>query len=116
MSKILVTCQKLWLPISDEKMEGYWENTNNGTEQGFLKWADTQPNGFRVQNYAALYLEKMGFGDFVAGDPHCVSCQLSTSTVLTLRGVCEESYLGKQVEKVYGYSEVLFRYIICCLP
>ena len=98
MSKILVTCQKLWLPISDEKMEGYWENTNEGTKASLLQWADGQPNGLKVQNYAALYMETLDFGDFAAGALNCVSCKLSTRAVLTLRGLCKDSYLGKKLE------------------
>ena len=96
MSKIAASCTKLWLPLSDEKMEGFWENTNEGTKASLLKWADGQPNGLRVQNHAALYIETLDFGDFVSGALECVSCKLSTMAVLTLRGVCKDSYLGKK--------------------
>ena len=98
MSKIAASCTKLWLPLSDEKMEGFWENTNEGTKASLLKWADGQPNGLRVQNHAALYIETLDFGDFVSGALECVSCKLSTMAVLTLRGVCKDSYLGKKLE------------------
>ena len=96
MSKIVTSCTKLWLPLPDEKMEGFWENTNKGTNASLLKWADGQPNGLRVQNHAALYIETLDFGDFVSGALECVSCKLSTMAVLTLRGVCKDSYLGKK--------------------
>ena len=98
MGQILASCPKLWLPLSDEKREGFWENTNEGREASLLKWADGQPNGLRDQNHAALFMETLEFGDFAAGASHCVSCKLSTKAVLTLRGVCKHSYLGKKSE------------------
>ena len=95
MEGISKSCRSLWLPISDEREEGVWENTNTNSESNFLNWADGQPNGLRNQNHAVLLLDSLTFGDFAAEDEHCVSCTLSTKATLVLRGVCKDSFLSK---------------------
>ena len=86
-----------WLPLSDEKIEGVWENTNLNSESKFLRWADGQPNGLQTQNYAALFTETLQFGDFDAKELHCTKCTFNSKAMLTLRGVCKNSYLGKKL-------------------
>ena len=96
--KIPGSCPIVWLPLSDGKSEGVWENTNLNSESKFLRWADGQPNGLRIQNHAALVLESLHYRDFNAEELHCATCTLNTKAMLTLRGACKESYLG---EKLY---------------
>ena len=105
MRKML--CPTVWLPLADEKNEGVWENTNLNLESKFLRWADGQPNGFRTQNHAALFIENLHFGDFNAEELHCAACTLYSKAVLTLRGVCKNSYLGKFYYIVYRISIVI---------
>ena len=88
-------CPTVWLPLSDEKIEGVWENTNSNSESKFLRWADGQPNGLRTQNHAALSIENSRFEDYHAEKMHCATCTLKTTAILTLRGVCKDSYLGE---------------------
>ena len=88
-------CPVLWLPLSDARMEGIWENTNSDTAAKFLRWSDGQPNGLAGQNHGGLDMESLLFGDYHADDKFCASCTLKTKTSLTLRGVCKDSYLGK---------------------
>ena len=95
MRKIPGLCPTVWLPLADEKSEGVWENTNLNLESKFLRWADGQPNGLRTQNHAALFIETLHFGDFNAEELHCAACTLNSTAMLTLRGVCKNSYLGK---------------------
>ena len=97
MRNILESCPAVWLPLSDEKKEGVWENTNTNSESNFLNWADGQPNGLRNQNHAVLILDSLTFGDFSAEDEHCVSCTLSTGATLVLRGACKDSFLSKKL-------------------
>ena len=97
MRNILESCPAVWLPLSDEKKEGVWKNTNTNSESNFLKWADGQPNGLRNKNHAVLILDSLAFGDFSAEDEHCVSCTLSTKATLVLRGVCKDSFLSKKL-------------------
>ena len=99
--KIPGSCPTVWLPLSDEKSEGVWENTNLNSEAKFLKWADGQPNGFQTQNYAALVVETLDYRDFNAEESHCATCTLNTKGMLTLRGACKGSYLG---EKLYLFT------------
>ena len=95
MRKIPCYCPTVWLPLSDEKIEGVWENTNSNSESKFLRWADGQPNGLRTQNHAALSIENSRFEDYNAEKMHCATCTLKTTAILTLRGVCKDSYLGE---------------------
>ena len=93
------SCPSLWLPLSDERKEGVWENTNSNSSAKFLRWSDGQPNGLGLQNHAAVDMENFLFGDYHAEDRHCASCTLKTTTVLTLRGLCKDSYLGKTLQE-----------------
>ena len=92
------SCPAIWLPLSDAKQEGIWENTNSNTAAKFLKWSDGQPNGLGGQNHAAVDMESFLFGDQHAEEKMCGSCTLKTKTSLTLRGLCKDSYLGKLFE------------------
>ena len=89
------SCPALWLPLSDEKKEGVWENTNSNSPAKFLPWSDGQPNGLETQNHAIVDMTSFLLGDHHAEDAYCASCTLSSKTSLTLRGVCKDSYLGK---------------------
>ena len=80
-------------------MEGTWENTNSNTVAKFLKWSEGQPNGLASQNHAGMDMESLLFGDYHADDDkYCASCTLKTKALLTLRGVCKDSYLGKLIK------------------
>ena len=100
MRKIPGFCPTVWLPLSDEKTEGVWENTNLNSESKFLRWADGQPNGFETQNHAALVIQTLNYRDFNAEELHCATCTLNTKAMLTLRGVCKNSYFGKKLYKI----------------
>ena len=88
------SCPSLWMPVSDAKKEGFWENTNTNSQAKFLPWTEGQPNGLETQNYVALETENFEFGDTNKKELHCSSCTLKTNAVLNLRGVCEDSLLG----------------------
>ena len=100
MREIPGLCPTAWLPLSDEKIEGVWENTNFNSESKFLSWADGQPNGFETQNHAALVIQTLNYRDFNAEELHCATCTLNTKAMLTLRGVCKNSYFGKKLYKI----------------
>ena len=90
------SCPLLWLPLSDARKEGFWENTNTKDLSKFLQWGVGQPNGLTTQNHAALDVENLLFLDYSSETKECVSCALKTTTILNLRGVCPDSYLGKK--------------------
>ena len=88
------TCPLIWLPLSDERNEGIWENTNSNRVSKYLRWSEGQPNGLRTQNHAALDVESLHFLDFFDEDNYCAFCTLNTNATLNLRGLCKDSYLG----------------------
>ena len=88
------SCPLIWLPLSDERNEGVWENTNSNSVSKYLRWSEGQPNGLRTQNHAVLDVESLHFLDFFDEDNHCAYCTLNTSATLNLRGLCKDSYLG----------------------
>ena len=90
------SCPLLWLPLSDARKEGFWENTNTKDLSKFLRWGVGQPNGLKTQNHAALDVENLLFLDYSSEIKECVYCTLKTTTILNLRGVCPDSYLGKK--------------------
>ena len=90
------SCPLVWLPISDERSEGVWENTNTMVESEFLPWSEGQPNGLRTQNHVAIHIASAQIRDFFDDDPHCTYCSLNTKAFLKLRGLCKDSYLGEQ--------------------
>ena len=88
------SCPLIWLPLSDQRNEGVWENTNSKSVSKYLRWSEGQPNGLRTQNHAVLDVESLHFLDFFDEDNHCAYCTLNTSATLNLRGLCKDSYLG----------------------
>ena len=88
------SCPLVWVPISDERSEGIWENTNTNVESKFLPWSEGQPNGQRTQNHAGIHIASAQIRDFFDEDPHCAYCSLNTRAFLKLRGLCKDSYLG----------------------
>ena len=95
MEGISKSCQSLWLPISDGRAEGVWENTHTNSPAKYLPWNVGQPNGLEGENYVALERETSAIRDVNIEELHCSSCSLKTNAVLTLRGGCKDSLLGK---------------------
>ena len=91
------SCLHSWLPISDAKLEGVWENTNTNSPATFLPWIEGQPNGGRHENYVTLETENFEIRDAPHEEFHCYSCTLKTNATLTLRGVCKDSLLGNYI-------------------
>ena len=58
-----------------------------------LNWLEGQPNGKRKQNHVAVDMNSFLIDD-VDIKKFCVVCSISDSTMLTLRGACQESVLG----------------------
>ena len=94
IQEVTDSCPLVWVPISDERSEGIWENTNTNVESKFLPWSEGQPNGQRTQNHAGIHIASAQIRDFFDEDPHCAYCSLKTRAFLKLRGLCKDSYLG----------------------
>ena len=112
MEGISKSCRSLWLPISDEREEGVWENTHTNSPAKYLPWTVGQPDGLEGENYVALERETSAIRDVNIEELHCSSCTLKTNAVLTLRGGCKDSLLGKTISSRDGYEH---QCTMCCL-
>ena len=61
-----------------------------------IQWGYSSPDGGRLQNFVALRTRGKDFNDLEYSAKVCVSCDILRSTVFTLRGSCEDSYLELQ--------------------
>ena len=91
---LIESCAFLWIPVTDECVEGEYRSINSGNTVTYLPWAPTNPSGTSSANYVALNLEDMGYYD-LSSRKFCVSCSMTTTTVFRLRGLCQDSYVGK---------------------
>ena len=98
-----------YLSLLPEKKASVCENTNTKDISKFLRWGIGQPNGLKTQNHAALDVENLLFLDYSSETKECVSCTLKTKTILSLRGVCPDSYLGKK--KIEISPQMIFHLI-----
>ena len=89
----LAKCQYIWTPYNDVRNEGEYINENNG-EVVNLDWEPAQPNGLHLENHVALLPSIAKLRDIAGTTYACTSCTIPYKTV-TLRGYCENSYLGK---------------------
>ena len=89
-------CENVWTPLTDEEVEGRYKSAIAGDFLSYLPWGDLQPNGKEEQNYIAIHIPSLSYGDYsMLFQPGCVACDLFTNTELYLTGVCEQTYLGK---------------------
>ena len=96
VKRLFTSCSLLWVPVSDEALEGEFRNTNSGNMETYLPWAFGQPNGKGVQNHVAFDLDNMNYDDRAATPLKvCVACMMTITTLFRLRGLCKNSYMGK---------------------
>ena len=109
------SCVYLWLPVTKESVGGDFRNVYSRDLEGYLPWGLQQPNGMEVLNVAALKLDELAYYDYPASNSLCVSCTVTTTTVFRLRGLCEDSYMGKQTKKLFcNFFFFICRYVLCC--
>ena len=91
------SCEKIWTPFSDEEEEGVFVNLEDGTEAQFLPWMDGQPNGGSLQHSVAIKTSggNTPYMDVSPGAAYCSWCTLGSDLILSLRGVCEHTTMGK---------------------
>ena len=90
-------CNLVWTPITDERTEGRFVDTEDGSSPTFLPWTSGQPNGGREENVVAVDRAKMPrpYKDTTALNTHCFSCSLPQTEGLRLKGLCAGSLLGR---------------------
>ena len=87
-----------WTPYSDQDEEGVFRNFYTHEIEDSLHWANDNPNGGSQENFASLETSRLAFIDTTSGgggwNGFGLTCSVPKSTI-TLRGGCENSYLGK---------------------
>ena len=89
----LEKCQYIWSPYNDVENEGVYVNANTGGVIEKIDWEPAQPNGLYLENHVAILPSIVKFRDIAGSTYACTSCTIPHK-VLTLRGSCENSYLG----------------------
>ena len=87
-------CPYIWTPLSDEKSEGVFLNMNNNAEAEFQIWDGVEPNGGEDENFVMIEVSRGVFLDVSPTKLICSSCSLSTSLLLHMDGLCEDSLIG----------------------
>ena len=92
-------CQDIWTPLTDQGEEGVFVSANSGQEANYIPWMYGQPNGGNIQNHLAIRRTQggannsFGYYDAKASNRFCSSCTLDKTTVFTLWGRCEFTFL-----------------------
>ena len=87
-------CPYIWTPLSDEQDEGIFLNMNNNVEAEFQIWDGVEPNGGEDENFVMIEVSRGVLLDVSPTKLICSSCLLSTSLLLQMDGLCEDSLIG----------------------
>ena len=88
------TCPYVWTPLSDENSEGLFLNMNDNSSVQYQVWDKGEPNGGENENYVAIAIQTAALQDVEENRLFCSTCYLSSSLLLQLDGVCEDSFIG----------------------
>jgi hypothetical protein len=102
------SCIFVWLPVTIESVGGDFKNIYSRDQESYLPWGPQQPDGKNALNVVALKLDDFAYYDYPATNSLCVSCTVATTTVFRLRGLCQNSYMGKQTQLVSVLSSFSF--------
>ena len=88
-------CKDLWTPLTDHSVEGKFVNLYDGSSPEFLPMLKGQPNGNRDQNCLNMFMSffPTPYTDIECSLKYFSVCQLTKSTLLQLRGLCQNSNL-----------------------
>ena len=94
LMKTSATCLKgggIWTGWWDENSEGNWISipySNPLNSESFDLWAPGEPNGYTIENCAAITRSKVTeWADADCNTKYCVTCLIQTLPVFILRGV-----------------------------
>ena len=88
------TCRYVWTPLSDQNSEGVFLNMNDNSSAPFMIWDKKKPNGGKDENYVEIRVRTASLNDVGGNGLRCSTCSLSSSLLLRLDGVCEDSFIG----------------------
>lgn len=89
------SCDRIWMPITDEEAEGQFKSSITGKLSTYLPWRKGQPDGGAEENYVGIDVAEKAYWDTNKNYAACVACDAYKTTVFSLIGVCENSYFGK---------------------
>jgi hypothetical protein len=107
------SCSNVWMPISDKAEEGVYRSTNDGTRETFLPWVDGDPNGAEAENNVYLKTALKGYVDISQGYPYCTLCTINSTVTMSLRGLCMDSFIGKNLAPMISSFKHVFRHCLC---
>ena len=107
-TKVHGPCLDIWTPFTDESEEGIFIDTNTGKTIDYLPWMSGQPNGGTLQNIVVLKATAEGpqYHDLNPGSYFCGSCTLDKTTIFSLWGRCQNTYLGFY----YSHYKILYNH------
>ena len=88
------SCPYIWTPLTDQNSEGVFFNMNNNSEAEFQIWNKIEPNGGRDENFVMINVAQGVLNDVDKTRLFCSSCLLSSSLLVQLDGLCEDSIIG----------------------
>ena len=91
------SCDFVWTPLVDEKIEGHFISSVTGQLATSLPWGADQPGGGMDENNVAINVADKSFNDFPKSERHCTACQISKITEFYLIGVCSDTFFGKEL-------------------
>ena len=68
-------------------------NNNNVTDIDF--WSESEPNGWRDENFVVISVARRALVDVPEKTRGCSCCSIQSSMLLKLDGVCKDSMIGK---------------------
>ena len=87
-------CPYIWTPLSDKQAEGVFLNMHNNTKAEFQIWDGVEPNGGEDENFVMIEVSRGVLLDVSSTKMICSSCQISSSLLLRMDGLCEDSLIG----------------------
>ena len=78
-----------------EEKEGQYKNINTGALAFYLPWR----RGIHKERYVILMIDSRDYLDIShAAHSYCNACDLPTTAIFSLIGVCKDTYFGKKQE------------------
>jgi len=88
-------CKRVWIPISDEEVEGNFKSVEDGKLVSYLPWLPSEPNEGKEGNNVFYDLVELGYNDKNGMQLHCFYCEVPIDAQFLLSGLCEYTYFGK---------------------
>ena len=89
------SCKYLWTPLTyEEEEEGQYKNINTGALVSYLPWKSGFPIGLGNVFLKLVSKDYLDFDGILQNT--CNACDLPTTAIFSLNGVCKDTYLGEK--------------------